>query len=136
MATPILSSSVAAQAREDLNRSRAEHLLHDIGSKDIQKTDSRIEKGAREFEAILLNNWLQQAEQSMATVPGANDDQGSSGGEQMASFGVQSLATAMAASGGIGIADMIEKALRAEADRGQPEPPAKDGTQKSLEIHG
>ena len=39
------------------------------------RDDAKIEKGAREFEAMLLTTWLQQAEQSMATVPGAEDDE-------------------------------------------------------------
>jgi Rod binding domain-containing protein len=69
---------------------------------------------------MLLSNWLQQAEQSMASVPGADDDEDAGAREQMMSLGVQSLATAMTASGGIGIAKMIAKALHSAADRQQP----------------
>lgn len=126
MTTPIFGSPLIAQARADLGRSRAEHLLHDPGSNEAKGDDNRIEKGAKEFEAILLGSWLQQAEQSMATVPGANDEQEGSGSEQMVSLGVQSLSTALAASGGIGIAGMIEKAMRAEAHKGDSiDPPKK-----------
>lgn len=32
--------------------------------------DAKINKGAKEFEAVLLGSWLQQAEQSFATIPG------------------------------------------------------------------
>ena len=59
------------------------------------KSDSKIEKSAREFESMLLSNWLQQAEQSMASVPGAEDDEDAGARDQMMSLGVQSLATAM-----------------------------------------
>jgi Rod binding domain-containing protein len=69
---------------------------------------------------MLLSNWLQQAEQSMASVPGADDDEDAGAREQMMSLGVQSLATAMTASGGIGIAKMISKALHSAADSPQP----------------
>ena len=78
--------------------------------------DAKIEKGAKEFEAILVGSWLQQAEQSFATVPGADDDQ-DPGGQQMMSLGVQQLATSMAASGGIGIGKMIAKAMHANAEK-------------------
>lgn len=68
---------------------------------------------------MLLSTWLQQAEQSMATVPGAEDDEDAAGRDQMMSLGVQSLASSLTASGGIGIAAMIAKSLHATADRAQ-----------------
>ncbi len=70
-----------------------------------------------EFESMLLSTWLQQAEQSMATVPGAEDDDDAAGRDQMMSMGVQSLANSMAASGGIGIAKMVAKAMHAQVDK-------------------
>ena len=45
-----------------------------------KQDDGKIEKGAKEFEAMLLGSWLQQAEQSMATVPGAEDEEDARGG--------------------------------------------------------
>ena len=79
-------------------------------------TTIKIEKGAKEFESILIGSWLQQAEQSFATVPGADDDE-DPGREQMMSLGVQTLSTSMTASGGIGIAKMVAKAMHAAADK-------------------
>ncbi|HEX4067025.1 MAG TPA: rod-binding protein [Acidobacteriaceae bacterium] len=79
--------------------------------------DPRIEKSAKEFEAMLFGSWLQQAEKSFATVPGAEDDEDAATRDQMMSLGVQSLSQAMANSGGIGIAKMITKALEAQAAR-------------------
>ena len=81
------------------------------------KSDSKIEKSARDFESMLLSNWLQQAEQSMASVPGADDDEDAGTREQMMSLGVQQLATSIAASGGLGIGKMIAKAMHANADK-------------------
>jgi Rod binding domain-containing protein len=80
---------------------------------------TKIEKGSKQFEEMLLSNWLQQAEQSFATVPGADDDddQDKGGKDQMLGLGVQSLAQAMEASGGIGIAKMIAKAMTSQADK-------------------
>jgi Rod binding domain-containing protein len=89
---------------------------------------SKIEKGSKQFETMLLSSWLQQAEKSFATVPGADDDQDQkmSGSDQMMSLGVQSLAQAMEASGGIGIAKMIAKAMTAQADKAAGAAPAAD----------
>ena len=33
--------------------------------------NSKIEKSAKDFESILLGSWLQQAEQSFGSLPGA-----------------------------------------------------------------
>lgn len=120
MATGSITGSLAAQAQASLLQAREEHTLHQLQSASGGKSDTKIEKSAREFESMLLSNWLQQAEQSMASVPGADDDEDAGAREQMMSLGVQSLATAMTASGGIGIAKMIAKALHSAADSPQP----------------
>jgi len=95
---------------------REDQMLQNLKSQNGSAKDTaKIEKGAKEFEAMLLGSWLQQAEQSFATVPGADDDEDAAGREQMMSLGVQSLSQALANSGGIGIAKMITKALEATA---------------------
>jgi Rod binding domain-containing protein len=103
------SQSNALQVRENL-------MMQQLKSPDGSSDDKKIEKGAKEFEAILVGSWLQQAEQSFATVPGADDDE-DPGASQMMSLGVQQLSTSMAASGGIGIGKMIAKAMHANADK-------------------
>jgi len=103
----LTSQSSMLQSREDLMMRQMKSPATD---------DAKIEKGAKEFEAILVGSWLQQAEQSFATVPGVDDDQ-DPGGQQMMSLGVQQLATSMAASGGIGIGKMIAKAMHANAEK-------------------
>ena len=103
------AQSSALQSREDL-------MMKQIQSPEATSDDAKIEKGSREFEAILVGSWLQQAEQSFATVPGTDDDE-DPGKDQMMSLGVQQLATSMAASGGIGIGKMIAKAMHANADK-------------------
>jgi len=84
--------------------------------------DAKIEKGAKDFEAMLLGTWLQQAEQSFATIPGAEDDDNAAGRDQMMSFGTQALAQAMANSGGIGIAKMIVQAMERTAAKAEVTP--------------
>ncbi len=78
--------------------------------------DAKIDQSAKQFEAILVGTWLNEAQQSFASVPGGDTDR-DSGGEQMMSLGVQSLSTAMAASGGFGIGKIIAKAMHEAADR-------------------
>ena len=110
------AQSNALQSREDL-------MMKQMKSPGATSDDAKIEKGAKEFEAILMGSWLQQAEQSFATVPGTDDDQ-DPGKDQMMSLGVQQLATSLAASGGIGIAKMIAKAMHANADKANAQAPA------------
>jgi len=111
----LASQTTLQQAREDqmLQQMKAQKGVHD---------DARIEKGAKQFEAMLLGTWLQQAEQSFATIPGAEDDDDAAGRDQMMSLGVQSLAESMAASGGIGIGKMIARAMEAAAHKAEPAP--------------
>jgi Rod binding domain-containing protein len=92
-------------------------ILQQSNSAVNANQDAKIDKSAREFEAMLLSTWLQQAEQSFATVPGADDGEDGAQRSQMMSLGVQSLADSLAASGGIGIAKMIAKALHATAEK-------------------
>lgn len=123
--TGILGGSLAAQAQTSLMNSQQDKLIGQLQSQGAPHANGKIEKAANEFESMLLSNWLQQAEQSMATVPGADDDEEDGGGrDQMMSLGVQSLAGALTASGGIGISAMISKALQHAADKGTPDAPA------------
>ena len=123
MGTSIGFGSLAAQA--NAVQSNEDSLVQGFRSSNRPTDDAKIEKGAKEFEAVLVGSWLQQAEQSFATVPGADDDDQDVGRGSMMSLGVQTLATSMASSGGIGIANMVGKAMHAAAAKadGQPAPP-------------
>src|SRR5450432_2968533 len=76
--------------------------------------NKKIDKSAADFESILLGTWLQQAEQSFAKVPGGDgeDDDADPGKDQLQEVSVQSLAGALTASGGIGLAKMISAQLK------------------------
>jgi Rod binding domain-containing protein len=120
MATGSITGSLATQAQETFLQAREQKALQQMQSGQDSKSDTKIEKSAKEFESMLLSNWLQQAEQSMASVPGADDDEDAGTRDQLMGLGVQSLATAMTNSGGIGIAAMIAKALHSAAGSQQP----------------
>ena len=120
MATSSITGSLAAQAQADLLQQREQRTLSQLQSAAGGKNDARIEKSAREFESMLLSNWLQQAETSIADVPGDDEDEDAGARDQMMSLGVQSLANGISANGGIGIAAMIIKALHSAGDSTQP----------------
>jgi Rod binding domain-containing protein len=105
----------------------ADRLIQGVQYSKGATDSARIDKGAKEFEAVLVGSWLQQAEQSFGTVPGGDDSE-DVGRDSMMSFGVQTLATSMAATGGIGIGKMVAKAMHAAAEKadGQAPPEASE----------
>lgn len=120
MATSIGLGSLGTQA--SAFQSSADRLIQGVKLSKPETDAAKIDKGAKEFEAVLVGSWLQQAEQSFATVPGADDGQ-DVGRDSMMSLGVQTLATSMAASGGIGIGKMVAKAMHAAADKAAAQTP-------------
>jgi Rod binding domain-containing protein len=103
-------------------QSSEDRLIQGVKQPKTATDAAKIDKGAKEFEAVLVGSWLQQAEQSFGTVPGADDGQ-DVGRDSMMSMGVQTLATSMAASGGIGIGKMVAKAMHAAADKANSQTP-------------
>jgi Rod binding domain-containing protein len=120
MGTILGTGALATQS--SFLQSKEDRMLGQLQSLKGGNDDAKIEKGATEFESMLLSTWLQKAEESMATVPGADDDEDSAGREQMMSLATQTMASSMAATGGIGIAKMIAKAMHATENK--PEVPA------------
>ena len=103
-------------------------ILPPVGLSDVRGTEAasnlkastkagneKIEKSAKEFEAVLLSHWLDQAEKSFATVPGADPDKDTdSGRDQYQSLAMQAVGTALSGSrGGLGIAKMVASHLEA-----------------------
>lgn len=123
MGTGIVGPGIAS-AQIGLQQAQESQLLQQMQTAAGPDQKAKIEKGAREFEALLLQGWLQQAEQSLATVPGADEDDDSGAENTMTSMGVQSLAGSLAATGGIGIGAMIAKAMLAMAQKSQQATPA------------
>lgn len=70
---------------------------------------TRLSSAAKEFESVLLGQWLKDAESTFGSVPGSEAED--PGGEQMKEFATQYVATEITDRGGIGIAPMVERAL-------------------------
>jgi Rod binding domain-containing protein len=130
MATSLALGSLNPQ--QSILQARQDQLVKQMQSPE-QLSGDKIEKGSKEFESILLGSWLQQAEQSFSTLPGADDDDKDVASDSVMSFGVQALSTSMAASGGIGIAKMVAKAMHAAADKANPLASAQAGQAKEAE---
>jgi Rod binding domain-containing protein len=93
-----------------------------IAGKDTAAGKEKIQKSAREFEAVLLSHWLEQAEQSFATVPGGDKEEEDPGHDQFTAMAMQSVATSLSGSrGGLGIAAMVAKHLQATQSKGSSE---------------
>ena len=71
---------------------------------------SDLSSKAKEFEAILLGQWLQGSATAFGSVPGGNEEEDAAA-EQMKGFAFQHLASGLAEKGGVGIAKIVEKAL-------------------------
>lgn len=71
----------------------------------------KLAKAAREFEAILLQGWLEKMNQSFAGLEKSQDP----AHDTLSSLGTQAIAGALAARGGIGIGNMILHQLQAKS---------------------
>ena len=78
----------------------------------------KLVKAAHEFEAILLQSWLEKMNQSFVGESPSLDP----AHDTVSSLGSQAIATALAARGGIGIANMILRQL-GNAKKSQPGDP-------------
>lgn len=100
-----ISSTTGATSALD---ARAEQVMRAARGKER----SQIEKSATDFEAILLGQLLEGAHKAFATVPGSDPNKDSDpGADNFRSIGLQTLATSLAQSGGIGIGSMLVKYL-------------------------
>jgi Rod binding domain-containing protein len=121
MATSLALGSMSPQ--QSVLQAQQDQLVRQMQSPD-RLSNEKIDKGSKEFEAILVGSWLQQAEQSFTTLPGTDDEEDKDvASGQVMSFGVQALSTSLAASGGIGIGKMIAKAMHAAADKANAQAP-------------
>lgn len=113
---------------QDLSQARSAQAAKALSNQSKTADAAKIDKAARDFESILLGEWLEKAEKSFATVPGGDPSQDADPGhDQLQSIGCQFLSEALTKAGGIGIAAMISKHLKAAhassqaADRGGDE---------------
>jgi Rod binding domain-containing protein len=113
---------------QSLAQVKGEQLVQNLRQHAPQDSSKKIDKAARDFESILVGQWLEQAEKSFATVPGEDPDQkNDSTRDQFQSIACQSLAEGLSKGGGFGIAAMISKQLRASQ--------ASAGAEKPVDAH-
>jgi Rod binding domain-containing protein len=99
------------QSLADTNVNRA---IDGLQNRQARNSSAKIDKAARDFESILVGQWLEKAEKSFATVPGTDPDQDSdSSRDQFQSIACQFLAGDLSKTGAFGIAPLIRKQLEA-----------------------
>jgi Rod binding domain-containing protein len=101
-------------ALSGVDASMAESTRISRNLQSVKDNPSKIEKSAYEFEALLVGKWLEQAQQSFATIPGGEEDKDADPGhDQLQSISIQALASSISKNGGLGIAKMILKSIHA-----------------------
>jgi len=108
---------------------KATKVLGDLRRSESNQDPKKAQNAAREFEAVLLGQWLEQAQKSFGTVPGGNDNNNDEDSdptkEQYQSLALQAVATSLCRSGkGLGIASMVAKHLthKSEGETGDVKP--------------
>jgi len=99
-------------ANTSLSKINGDLVVRGLRDRPNIDNPSRIDKAARDFESVLVGQWLEKAEKSFATVPGEDPDQSQdSGRDQFQSIACQYLAEGLSKSGSFGIASMIRQHL-------------------------
>jgi Rod binding domain-containing protein len=130
---PLSASTVTTQ---DLSAAKSAQALRVLEAKAANDSFAKIDKAAKDFESILLGEWLEKAEKSFASVPGADPDQDNDPGhDQFQTIGCQFLGEALSKAGGIGIASMISKHLKAVEASRNPDGESKEAAPTSV-SHG
>jgi Rod binding domain-containing protein len=114
---------------QSLSQTKTDEAIRDIRNQSAKNDPARIDKAARDFESILIGQWLDQAEKSFGSVPGVDPDQQSdSTRDQFQSLACQSLAQGLSRNGGFGIAQMISKQLKAAVTVTEGPPPEQNSS--------
>jgi len=110
-----LHLSTPAVSSQSLNQVQGTQAARTLRSAQAQGGDSaKIDKASRDFESILVGQWLEQAEKSFGTVPGTDpDQQNDTSYGQFQSIACQALAQGLSNKGGFGLGALISKQLKA-----------------------
>ena len=84
--------------------------------KHADATAKKAAKAGAQFEAVLLNNVLGGVERAFTELPGAQHDQSN---EAYSGLAMQTLTSALAETGGIGLGKLIAKALVRHGEKSQ-----------------
>jgi Rod binding domain-containing protein len=93
-----------------------QNALLDSASLKSKDSPEKIDKAARDFEALLIGQMLKMARESEGGMTGDADEQDETN-STMVELGEQQLAQALAASGGLGIAKIVVAGLSKHANR-------------------
>lgn len=90
------------------------------GNRPGTPASQRLSTAAREFESILVNQWLQGAEASLGAAPDGQED-ADADGDQMKGFAIQQLAQAISSKDCFGIRKLVQHGLEqlASSDAGR-----------------
>lgn len=91
-------------ASDGLRNSQQSSLMR--AAKDCNSDHTKAARAAQQFEGILLSNVLNKLEETLSSIPGDDPDQDSSS-QSYREFSIQTLSTALAPRGPLGIAHMI-----------------------------
>jgi len=121
----VSSSIITPQV--SLSDVRGEQVATKLKNTPAAEKAGKIQKSSKQFEAVLLSHWLEQAEKSFATVPGGDQDPNADPGrDQYLSIAMQAVAAGMSGTrGGLGIATMVAKHLEAQSAEKEPGNPLK-----------
>jgi Rod binding domain-containing protein len=110
---PQINEFAPLNSGQTLLQARSQQAIQLANRAHGTQDKSNVESAAKQFESILLQKWLEDAEHSFAKVPGDDSDDGTKdpGADQFKSLAMQQLAEKMTASGGVGIAKMIVRQL-------------------------
>jgi Rod binding domain-containing protein len=101
-----------------LTQAKGDIALNALRNSSAKDSPAKIDKAARDFESLLVGQWLEKAEKSFASVPGSDPDQQQDAGhDQFQSIACEYLARGLSQSGSFGIARMIGKHLEAAATK-------------------
>lgn len=118
-----------------LAQAKSEVAIQGLRNQPAKDRPSKIDKAAHDFESILVGQWLEKAEKSFATVPGANPDQDrDSGHDQYQSIACESLAQGLSKTGVFGIAAMISKHLATVEAKSDEAPNGASGSSSQVRL--
>ena len=100
------SSEIARGASLVPSSDRTTNVPHNPTQAEVRK----VVESAQQFEAAMLESFLQPLEKAFSSVPSGKDD-GGLGVGGFGDMGTQAMASAISQAGGIGIADMLVRNL-------------------------
>jgi Rod binding domain-containing protein len=83
----------------------------------------KLRKAAQDFEGLLISELWDQSNLDFSSLPGETPTAGS---DTLKSLAIQTLSTALAQRGGLGIAQMLVRQLEPSLNRSQPDQEVKE----------